>query len=161
MDLIKLCPACGEKNPVSEIICRICMTNLSSISPVPEIPEPKERPADMESHEGVAPGAYDTIVAPPPVLTFSRNSDGRFLPVGSGYILGRDGDTGEFFKETKTVSRRHAKIFIRDGCWWIEDLSSTNGTWVNGRRIETGTIYPITTGDTVSLSMACEMKVIA
>ena len=34
MDLVKLCPACNEENPVSEVICRVCMTNLASVSPV-------------------------------------------------------------------------------------------------------------------------------
>lgn len=34
------------------------------------------------------------------------------------------------------LSRRHARIFRRDGGWWIEDLGSRNGTLVNGRVIE-------------------------
>jgi pSer/pThr/pTyr-binding forkhead associated (FHA) protein len=35
-----------------------------------------------------------------------------------------------------TVSRRHARLRRRDGCWSIEDLASTNGTRLNGWRIE-------------------------
>lgn len=34
------------------------------------------------------------------------------------------------------LSRRHARLFRRDGAWWIEDLGSRNGTLVNGRVIE-------------------------
>ena len=33
------------------------------------------------------------------------------------------------------VSRRHAKVTIRDGAAWIDDLHSANGTYVNGERI--------------------------
>lgn len=33
------------------------------------------------------------------------------------------------------VSRNHAMIEIRDGHYWISDLESKNGTFVNGRRI--------------------------
>ncbi|MBC7835940.1 MAG: FHA domain-containing protein [Phycisphaerales bacterium] len=34
-----------------------------------------------------------------------------------------------------TVSRRHAELTPDDGEWWINDLTSQNGTWVNGVRI--------------------------
>jgi hypothetical protein len=34
--------------------------------------------------------------------------------------------------ESQLVSRRHARLFFRDGSWIIQDLASTNGTLVNG-----------------------------
>ena len=34
----------------------------------------------------------------------------------------------------KSVSRRHAMIWAEDGKFWIEDLGSTLGTYVNGLR---------------------------
>jgi hypothetical protein len=34
-----------------------------------------------------------------------------------------------------TVSRRHAELVLRDGCWILRDLGSSNGTWVNGRQV--------------------------
>jgi adenylate cyclase len=34
-----------------------------------------------------------------------------------------------------TVSRRHARLTFEDEAYWIEDVSSRGGTWVNGRRI--------------------------
>ena len=33
------------------------------------------------------------------------------------------------------VSRRHARLFFRDGSWVLQDLQSTNGTTVNGVRV--------------------------
>ena len=51
-----------------------------------------------------------------------------------------------------TVSRRHA-IFRRvESSWIVEDTGSTNGTWVNGRRITGPTA--ISAGDHVSLGRA-------
>jgi signal transduction histidine kinase len=33
------------------------------------------------------------------------------------------------------LSRQHVKVWHDDGSWWIEDLGSTNGTWIKGRRV--------------------------
>ena len=33
------------------------------------------------------------------------------------------------------VSQFHAKVFARDGGWFVEDLGSTNGTYVNGIKV--------------------------
>ena len=37
------------------------------------------------------------------------------------------------------VSRKHARIAFAAGQWWVEDLGSSNGTWVNAQRIATPT----------------------
>ncbi|MGO9750395.1 MAG: FHA domain-containing protein [Solirubrobacteraceae bacterium] len=34
-----------------------------------------------------------------------------------------------------SVSRRHARLIFRDEKWVLQDLASTNGTVVNGRRV--------------------------
>jgi len=42
-----------------------------------------------------------------------------------------------------TVSRRHARIEVRDGCWVVSDLRSANGTLVNGWRVvDEATVRP-------------------
>jgi pSer/pThr/pTyr-binding forkhead associated (FHA) protein len=74
--------------------------------------------------------------------------------------LGRGGDTLEFFRDIPTVSRRHALVSFRDGVWTLTDLASTNGTWINGARIDSGTERPVGPGDVIALSLACEMRVI-
>jgi pSer/pThr/pTyr-binding forkhead associated (FHA) protein len=48
------------------------------------------------------------------------------------------------------VSRRHARISVRDGNYLIEDLGSTNGTFVNrGRRLAPGDRSPLKDGDEI------------
>jgi len=48
------------------------------------------------------------------------------------------------------VSRRHARIVARDGNYLIEDLGSTNGTFVNrGRRLAPGDRQPLKDGDEI------------
>src|SRR5438477_11134635 len=45
------------------------------------------------------------------------------------------------------VSKRHARLLFRDGRIIVTDLKSTNGTYVNGRKIAQATI--VREGDTV------------
>lgn len=48
------------------------------------------------------------------------------------------------------VSRRHARISLRDEQYFIEDLGSTNGTFVNrGHRLASGERHPLKDGDEI------------
>jgi len=62
----------------------------------------------------------------------SGNAGGKSIPIGAqGVLLGRaliDPADG-------CLSRRHARIDFQGGHYWIEDLGSANGTWVNGVRV--------------------------
>lgn len=48
------------------------------------------------------------------------------------------------------VSKEHAEIFERDGMLWVRDLNSTNGTYVNGKRVYGAT--KLTEGDIVQFA---------
>lgn len=53
--------------------------------------------------------------------------------------IGRDpGNTISI--EDETVSNRHAFLIYRNGHWWVEDLISTNGTFLNDEKVVTPTI---------------------
>jgi pSer/pThr/pTyr-binding forkhead associated (FHA) protein len=48
------------------------------------------------------------------------------------------------------VSRRHARITMNDGQYFLEDLGSTNGTFINrGKRLAPGTRQPLNDGDEI------------
>lgn len=56
------------------------------------------------------------------------------LPDGSVKTIGRS--TGaEFMVEAPLVSRLHCQLTASDGALHVKDLGSTNGTFVNGKRI--------------------------
>ncbi len=49
-------------------------------------------------------------------------------------LIGRH-DECDIVLPAPCVSRRHARMFFRDGTWIIQDLASTNGTRVNGAAV--------------------------
>ncbi len=52
-----------------------------------------------------------------------------------GVVIGRARESTIQITYDAQVSRRHARVFSRDGRWYAEDLGSVGGTWVNGERI--------------------------
>ena len=71
------------------------------------------------------------------------------LPLTDGeHIAGRDAECSLVIDGT-TVSRRHARITVAHGAVTIEDLDSTNGTYVNATRISVPT--PLVSGDEFAL----------
>ncbi len=56
------------------------------------------------------------------------------LPVNEPQLIGRSSEALPL--QDTTVSRRHAELTPDDGIWWIRDLASQNGTYVNGVAIQ-------------------------
>jgi 3',5'-cyclic-nucleotide phosphodiesterase len=51
-----------------------------------------------------------------------------------------------------TISRRHARIRRRAAAWFVEDLHSSNGTFVCGERLAPGSWHPLHDGDELALA---------
>lgn len=69
-------------------------------------------------------------------------------PDGTGpWTIGRS-PRCRFVIDADTVSREHAELRRTVDGWEISDLGSTNGTWVNGWRVERAALRP---GDQVAL----------
>lgn len=43
--------------------------------------------------------------------------------------------------EHQTISREHARLFQRDGTWQVADLNSSNGTFVNGKKVSRQAVH--------------------
>ncbi|HEC23543.1 MAG TPA: FHA domain-containing protein [Chloroflexi bacterium] len=54
-------------------------------------------------------------------------------------------------KDAQTVSRRHCRIFQREGAYFIEDLGSMNGTRVNDEPLHPGHVHRLEDGDRVAV----------
>ncbi|MGH2352374.1 MAG: FHA domain-containing protein [Chloroflexota bacterium] len=60
---------------------------------------------------------------------------GRAVPLAGEVLIGRRPPADVLLRDD-AVSGRHARITRHDGAWRIEDVGSTNGTYVNGRRLD-------------------------
>lgn len=64
------------------------------------------------------------------------NGEVREMPLGAaGLVLGRD-ESADIRVDDKKVSRRHATFKLDQGEPWVEDLGSSNGVRLNGKRID-------------------------
>lgn len=52
------------------------------------------------------------------------------------FVIGKKRDEVDYALEERSVSRIHARILEEDGCIYLEDLNSTNGTFKNGLRMQ-------------------------
>jgi FHA domain-containing protein len=92
------------------------------------------------------------------VIERGKSSGKQFLLSAAEAQIGRwDADGGIFpdvdldsdDPEAK-VSRRHARITFKDGKYSLEDLGSTNGTFINrGKRLAAGARQPLNDGDEI------------
>jgi membrane-bound lytic murein transglycosylase D len=106
----------------------------------------RSRSASSRSEEG-PPSPHDTGIpdpgertdaagAPAPMKVIITATDGkrRELSFDRPFRIGRGGEC-DVIVESKKVSRVHVEMEIRDGRWWVRDLGSTNGTFLDGERV--------------------------
>jgi len=58
----------------------------------------------------------------------------RFPLVGDRTVIGRQPDA-HIYLDSLAVSRQHAQILYQNGEFYVEDVGSSNGTWLNGSRV--------------------------
>jgi hypothetical protein len=80
-------------------------------------------------------GGWETAAEVPIEATWTSATGApmrrRFL---QAFVVGRDFGADVQLSHPR-VSRRHLRVFPQDGRWRVEDLDSSNGTWLDGERI--------------------------
>ncbi|WP_433936989.1 sigma 54-interacting transcriptional regulator [Sorangium cellulosum] len=92
------------------------------------------------------------------IIYHRRGAETVRLNEGVGVVIGRD-PTADVAIPERSLSRRHARFTFQRGDVLIEDLGSTNGTFLSGQRVEQGVLKP---GDEVVLGeITASLRVIA
>ncbi|HEU0001329.1 MAG TPA: FHA domain-containing protein [Ktedonobacteraceae bacterium] len=139
----QICPSCGASSPAGELFCSNCGSPLSSATPAPvATAEPDLTPAP-------APAAASAPVATAaPALTarlIVEADNQEFDLSGKDMILiGREDAVSNIFPDVDLtphggeeggVSRLHARIYVENGQYMLEDENSTNFTFLNRQKL--------------------------
>jgi len=82
-----------------------------------------------------------------PPISLLRRIEQEFVPfhfMASEILIGRD-PLCDCHLDDKTVSAEHARIAYHHSQWWIEDLHSRNGTYLNQEAVSSQVV--VTSGD--------------
>jgi pSer/pThr/pTyr-binding forkhead associated (FHA) protein len=127
-----LCTKCGHRNPEDSHFCANCGNPLQEETTVSFTPIEVEDEAAVEAgppHSELEPGQALLVVQRGP------NAGSKFLIDKDVTTAGRHPES-DIFLDDVTVSRRHAEFERRDGKFYIRDVGSLNGTYVNRQRVE-------------------------
>lgn len=88
-----------------------------------------------------------------PSAVLQAVSDGqRYVLDKECVVFGKDAASADYVLQNDTISRAHAEIKKRNGVYYLTDLGSTNGTFVNSKRLPKNTAIEVSNGDTVKFS---------
>ncbi|HEX9037963.1 MAG TPA: FHA domain-containing protein [Ktedonobacterales bacterium] len=132
------CDQCGEELPVATVSSGV------GAAPAAGYPDASAGQAPVQAPVGVA-----RLVLKEDGAEFALEGKSEFLigredPVSNIYP---DIDLTPHKGEDYGVSRMHAKIYAQDGQYLVEDLNSTNFTYVNRQKLTAKLPAPIKDGD--------------
>lgn len=154
----QVCPSCGATNPAGESFCSNCGVSLlgapapvSAAAPAPTMTPPPPAPA-------AAPVAAPAALQARLIV----EADNQEFDLGGkdNITIGREDAVSNIYPDVDLtphggeeggVSRLHARIFVENGQYMLEDENSTNFTFLNRQRLAAKTPTPLHDNDEVRL----------
>ena len=184
MARVKVCRLCGQHNEPDELFCAddSCGTSLADVNAV-DTSELERLAAEANAAEadaadgadgGSADGGGQQNQAPNAGGQTMREGQGaQVAPCALVFPWGRVSVAGQLgvgreagfspisgqLDNFPTVSRRHAMVGVAQGQWMVQDLGSTNGTYVNGTRLAKDETRAIQNGDQIGFSQGLQVGV--
>ena len=150
----QVCPSCGATNPEGEAFCSNCGVSLLGA------PAPVPAGADI-STQGSASAAISSAPSGLQARLIVEADNQEFDLSGKDNItLGREDAVSNIYPDVDLtphggeeggVSRFHARIFVENGQYMLEDENSTNFTFLNRQRLTAKTPTPLHDNDEVRL----------
>ena len=133
------CPECGFVNAEGANDCSRCGASLGAAREKPPQGDPATATYRIEETGELVPVDVEDVVADQGAALVIRAGGGR---VGESFPLNADRMTigrrpdSDIFLDDVTVSRDHALLVRRSGDYYLDDLGSLNGTYVNRQRVD-------------------------
>jgi len=156
-----ICPYCHQELLEGTVFCPECGANLNDEEALPQAEPTAAVPITLESESTTSTGKTTAHITPTQLRLLVLNS-GRTIPcpLGEIMLIGRADPSGGIFPEVDLsqdngymagVSRRHARIIRRGDDFFLEDLNSMNGTFLNRNKLPAHTPVPFQDGDEIRL----------
>lgn len=112
------------------------------------LPQRKQKTTDEKKYSGDAPTVFvsDTYYGDDETVLVQENQKlavikrmktGEFVLVSKDdFVIGKQTGTDYVIRDNQTISRRHARLYRKDGSYWLEDLNSSNHVFIDDRRID-------------------------
>jgi len=140
----QVCPTCGSASPAGELFCSNCGSPLSgTAAPVAATAAPAAAAPDYDQVPAAAPAA---TAAPALTARLIVEADNQEFDLSGkdNIIIGREDAVSNIFPDVDLtphggedggVSRLHARIFVENGQYMLEDENSTNFTFLNRQKL--------------------------
>jgi predicted amidophosphoribosyltransferase len=138
------CPACGAEIEAGDAFCSACGYTLqAAIAPAPAAETPPAPAADTPAG---------------PRLVIADSGAEIPLPAGGEIFVGREDPVSGIYPQVDLtphggeeggVSRQHARFIVEGGNYFVEDLDSTNFTFVNKQKLAPKTRQGVGDGDEI------------
>ena len=122
-------PSCGSKETQTSKVCNQCESDFFEVK------------SQSDEH----------IEQQDKYILVSVDGDYRYEIDRNSVVIGRDYAMSEFLSRKPFVSRKHAMITISNKYLEIENLSKTNSTFINNKRLAVGECISLSDGDEIGL----------
>lgn len=148
----KYCRICGNNNYLDNKddyvpFCKFCQSE-----------ELNDEPTLLEKIEEKAPVVQEAVkeeVKQFEGLRLFNFNENKYVEVPKeGGIIGRYGNIDkEYFSKYDHISGNHLRIIFQDNEYYVQDLNSTNGTKINGKKLHSMIKYKIEKGNLLEISI--------
>ncbi|HHV76675.1 MAG TPA: FHA domain-containing protein [Syntrophothermus lipocalidus] len=168
----RFCIQCGARNEGGNAFCTQCGARLEpgGYGGSARTSAPFSSPANVAG-EAYGPGEDEVTTVlddsgdtrlleqveegePFPVLRIKRAEEEEIIPINKPeFYIGRNREAVDYCEaDNPSIGRVHAKIIRQDGAYYIVDLESKNGTYLNGERLSSNVPYPLSFKDKIRLA---------
>ena len=150
----EVCPSCGSLNPAGEAFCSNCGAMLGTTDAANVAPAVTAQPPVATPVMSSAPAALSAR------LIVEADNQEFDLSGKDNVIIGREDAVSNIFPDVDLtphggeeggVSRMHARIFVENSQYLLEDENSTNFTFLNRQKLTAKTPMPLHDNDEIKL----------